>query len=150
MGQACDRQPAFQPFHERALRPINRISAHHRILFALIEHHAMDAPANGSCDRRASWTATWTRNRGAQAPPSHLPSQADLIRLADRPSALQTARLRRPSPGLLKSGVSAAEAPLAPGLGKAWDDTFRRRLLAPLPEQRKVASMRGPNLLSAW
>src|ERR1700746_2187471 len=51
----------------------------------------------------------------------------DLIRLADRPSALQTAHLRRPSPGWLESGFSAAEGPLAPGLGKARDDAFRRR-----------------------
>src|ERR1700739_3332558 len=51
----------------------------------------------------------------------------DLIRLADRPSALQTAHLGRHSPGELESGVSAAEGPLAPGLGKARDDAFRRR-----------------------
>jgi hypothetical protein len=51
----------------------------------------------------------------------------DLIRLAARPSALQTAHLRRPSPDHLESGVSAAEGPLAPGLGKARDDAFRRR-----------------------
>ena len=49
------------------------------------------------------------------------------LRLADRPSALQTAHLRRPSPDELARGVSAAEGPLAPGLGKARDDAFRRR-----------------------
>jgi hypothetical protein len=74
----------------------------------------------------------------------------DLIRLADRPSALQTAHLGRHSPAELESGVSAAEGPLArPGEGPG------RRIPAafywhPCRNSARVASARGPNLLSAW
>src|SRR6516165_134596 len=51
----------------------------------------------------------------------------DLIRLAARPSALQTATLGAPRQASWRAGFSAAEGPLAPGLGKARNDAFRRR-----------------------
>ena len=70
----------------------------------------------------------------------------DLIHLADRPSALQTARLKPPRQAGWRAGFSAAEEPLAPGLGKARDDAFGGVLLASLPEQRKggLARRRNP------
>ena len=61
----------------------------------------------------------------------------DLIRLADRPSALQTAHLGRPSPGWLESGFSAAEGPLAPAWGRPETMHSGGVLLASLPRLRK-------------
>jgi mono/diheme cytochrome c family protein len=62
----------------------------------------------------------------------------DLIRLADHPSALQTADLRRHSPGELESGViSGGRTARPPAWGRPGTTHSGGVLLAPLPEQRK-------------
>src|ERR1700756_4548005 len=61
----------------------------------------------------------------------------DLIRLADRPSALQTAHLRRPSPGWLESGFSRRKDRSPPAWGRPETTHSGGVLLASLPELRK-------------